>query len=225
MKTKAFMILPILGLAACGGSGGGDMVEEVEGVDFEISDGVLDDFEVPTEAQIAGLPTEVAATVNAFIESNENDILTPVLPVGEALFVGPWAMGQSEGGDQLVGGTLSLDVDFDSGDEFLSGRLDVEYAFDDDGAALIVVRNPLEEFDVDINGVVANGAISGNMSGRFDVRTANDTALETVNVGGFIDGSFTGEGATGAIGTLSARFDYSDNTNDNFDGLFQIDRQ
>ena len=151
-KMKLFKLTVIsftaLTLAACGGSGGEDPVEDV---DFSISDGVLANFEVPTDTQIAEFPNEIANTVNAFIEANENEILTPTLPAGEALFVGPWAMGQTDEGDALVGGTMSLDVDFDAGDEFLSGRLDVDHAFDDDGNLLTITSNPLDFWDVDIN--------------------------------------------------------------------------
>ena len=204
-----------LTLAACGGSGGED---PVQGVDFDVSDGVLADFEVPTAAQIAELPDEIAATINQFISVNESEILTPTMPEGEALFVGPWAMGAIDEGEALVGGTMSIDVDFDAGDEFLNGRLDVEYAFGEGGEALEVTRNPIEDFDVDINGVLVDGAISGSLSGRVDV------GGEAVSLGGSLDGAFTGEGATGAIGTIQAVADYEDGGSEGFDGIFQLDR-
>lgn len=210
--------LAVLALAACGGSGGGSE-DPVQGVDFEISDGVLADLEIPTDDQIAELPTQIADTVTTFIEANENQTLTPALPEGTALFVGPWAMGENDDGDALVGGTISLDVDFDTGDEFLSGRLDVEYVFDDDGNALTVTRTSPDEFDVNINGVITGGAISGNMAGQFDVDG------ETTTIGGFIDGQFTGEGATGALGTLQASVQYPDGGTGDFDGLFQANRE
>ena len=208
-----------LTLAACGGSSSGGE-DPVQGVDFEISEGVISDIEIPTDAQIAQLPNEIQNVVNQFVSANENEILTPTLPMGEALFVGPWAAGSTGDSDALVGGTMSIEVDFDAGDEFLNGRLDVNYVFGEDGEALAVTRNPLEEdgFDVDVNGVIEDGGIAGTLNGRFNVED------DPILFGGSIEGSFTGEGATGAIGTISASVGFADGGEDGFDGLFQLDR-
>lgn len=218
--TLASTSIALAALAACGGSNN-EGEDPVRGVDFEISNGVIANFEVPTDEQIAELPSQIADTVNAFIDANENTILTSTLPTGEALFVGPWAMGENDDGDSLVGGTMSIDVDFDPGDEFLNGRLDVEYVFDDDGNLLPVTPNYLEGQegkDVAINGVIEDGAISGTMNGRFDVDG------ETTTIGGFVNGSFTGDGATGAIGTLEASVQNGADSGAGFEGLFKLDR-
>lgn len=215
----------VVTLAACGGSGGGG--DPVEGVDFEISDGVLADFEVPTDAQIAELPTQIGDTVRTFIATNEAETLTSVLPAGELLYVGDWAMGQTEeeAGDATVGGIMTLNIDLDPGDYLVNGRLDVNYAFDGD-TPLEIVRNPIEEFDVDIGGIVSDeGRIEAGFAGRFDVRLPDEEALETVNVGGIVRGSFAGENAGQALGELSGGFAYSDGTNDDFGGLFVLSQE
>jgi len=210
--TKRYLITlaAVAALSACGGSGGtGDNDSEADiGI---LSSGILTDVEVPSPADLAGLPTEVEDFVNAFVEANESFTQTATRPFGTADYAGQYGFGfDAEDNPTVVYGDMTMGVDFGTGN--ISGSI-TNLTGDSEGQVLTIGN------DLTVLAVIDNQSdIAGTVAG--------DVVLDgqTYDVEASIAGAFGGDAAETAVGTTMGLVTNPDATTDSFSGYFLVDK-
>lgn len=197
MITAAFA-----GLAACSSSSG-------DGGSGVLSSGVLNNVEIPSDADLSGLPANVQTLVSDFVTLNESNTPTTTMPTGSATYAGKWGMGADES-DVVIVGDLNMVAAFDS--HTITGNVS-NLVGDDNGKAL-VIGNSLD--------------VVTNISGNKIQGTANGTlTLEGENyvVNSSMDGAFGGNAAQAALGTTTGQVKNPDGSTDNYSGYFAAEKQ
>lgn len=207
MSVKYLMGVVALGaLAACGGGDDGDGDDG-----FLTTNGVLSEVEIPSDGDLANLPTEVADFVNAFVAANESLTQTQSRPMGTAEFTGEYGFGfDDDDNPTVVIGAMAMSVNFDGGG--ISGTVS-NLVGDSDGVMLNIGN------DLAILGVIDNQSdIAGTVAGDVELDG------ETYGFEASITGAFAGNGAETALGTTQGTVTNPDTTQDGISGYFLAEK-
>ena len=194
----------VISLAGCGG-----IIEELINSGY-ISDGALEDIELPSEAELAGLPASVTSAINAFASVNEGNALTPTMPQGSATFNGAFAVEAEDDGEigAYISGDAALNVNFDTFS--LTGQFDNMSVFEASDNSSIPVTSGL----FSLTGTVSGSTFSSTLSGSLNL----EGEIHSFSGGG--DGVFAGNGATSMLSEIEGTTVDPNSHSEPFFGVF-----
>lgn len=191
-------------LAACGGSGSGANTAS-------ISSGILQNIEIPSDADLSDAPAEVRALVSEFRDLNDNNAPTETLPGGRAEYAGTYGIGLDEN-ETVLYGDMNLDVNF--GTQNATGTVS-NITGDNDGTALDISN----DLDVTLAIDTSDSTVSGNISGTVSLDD------EDYDVSGTLGGGFGGTDAEVLLGETEGTITNPDSSTDGFSGFWATEEQ
>lgn len=207
-----------LALAACGGTSEEDIIDVI------LSDGAIEGLELPSEEDLADLPEEAQDLLEELQETNESFSRTGTLPGGNATYVG------------RVGLEIAAEED---GEETAQA-----YLFGDMTAVADFVGMAFDGDVTGITGQLASGedlAITGDLAFMGGLDMSDDTEIEsglsgdltvtggdaagTYSISAIMDGTFAGNEAARALGTIEGSVTNPDDSTDSVFGAFLGEKQ
>lgn len=192
----------VTGLAACGGttSSGSET--------GRISNGVLENIELPSNESLAEFPQEIQDLVNGFASRNESNARTETLPTARATYTGNLGFAL-DNEDRVAAGTLQLIADFDAS-SVGGGVTDLTGSGPDGPVTLGGTLN----VSAGITGPTIEGTITGTIEDGTDL----------YNVNGGLQGVFGGSNAEVLLGSVDGSIILPDGSRDGIDGFFSADK-
>lgn len=211
MIRMCLALTGVAALAACGGSGGSGDGGDDGGIGV-LSTGALQDVEVPSADDLAGLPQDVQDLVNDFVTANETLAATTTRPTGTASFEGNYGFGFDDADNEtVVIGDMRMTANFDTG--IIDGTVSNLTGTSPEGT--LTISN-----DLDVSAVIDNTAdIAGTVGGDVELEG------ETYGFSASIAGTFAGDTAGSAIGTTEGLVTNPDNSVDSISGYFLTEQR